>query len=223
LIEAVHPHPDDTVLDVACGTGALTMPLARLTRHVTGIDLTAAMLDQARILQKKLGLKNVELLQGDAFPLPFSAASFSLVVSRAAFHHLVNPGDVLAEMARVCTPAGRIVVIDGAPSEQHSEAFDHFEILRDPSHVHALSPNELRGLGKKIGLRETAVLSTTLPGVPLETILAASFPNPGDMEKVRGLARADAESGANRLGMDATLEDGQIVMRFPLTMVVWQR
>src|SRR6476661_10760983 len=57
--------PDDTVLDVACGPGLLACAFARVARHATGIDMTPAMLDQARKTQQEQGFKNVRWEQGD--------------------------------------------------------------------------------------------------------------------------------------------------------------
>jgi ubiquinone/menaquinone biosynthesis C-methylase UbiE len=222
LFAAIRPLPTDTVLDVACGTGSLTVALARLTRHVTGIDLTAAMIDQGRALQAKEGITNVHWQLGDVLPLPFPDGAFSLVVSQAAFHHLADPAAVLAEMARVCTSDGRIAVNDLGPDPEKADAFNRIEKLRDPSHVRALPPAELRSLGKRLGLVETAVSSQPIRPIPLEAILATSFPNPGDLEKVRAAYLADVQCGANTLGLRAELAGGQIMIQYPMTMVVWQ-
>src|ERR671922_502364 len=61
---------NDTVLDVACGPGILACAFARVTKHVTGIDITPAMLDKARALQQEQGLTNVTWDHGDVTPLP---------------------------------------------------------------------------------------------------------------------------------------------------------
>jgi 2-polyprenyl-3-methyl-5-hydroxy-6-metoxy-1,4-benzoquinol methylase len=61
----------DTVLDVACGPGILACAFARVARHVTGIDLTPAMLERARVLATEQGLTNVTWQHADVLPLPF--------------------------------------------------------------------------------------------------------------------------------------------------------
>ncbi len=129
---------DDTVLDVACGPGILACAFARVARHVTGIDLTPAMLERARLLQAEQGLTNVTWRRGDVLPLPFADAEFTLVVSRFAFHHLLDPGAVLGQMRRVCAPGGTVMVIDSAPAPDRAAAFNAMERLRDPSHTRAL-------------------------------------------------------------------------------------
>jgi ubiquinone/menaquinone biosynthesis C-methylase UbiE len=222
LFEALRPLPSDQALDVACGSGSLSLELARVTGHVTGIDLTAAMLDQARARQAKAGITNVDWRLGDVLPLPFADRAFSLVVSQAAFHHLCDPGAVLAEMARVCAPDGRMAVNDLGCDPASAAAFNRIEKLKDPSHVRALTSAELRSLGTQLGLVETAFASQLTPPMALEAVLAASFPNPGDLETVRAAYRADAHSGADALGLKAAFVDGQIMIQYPMTFVVWR-
>lgn len=82
-IAFIDPEPVDTVLDVACGTGSLALSLAQHVDRVTGIDLTPAMLNQAREAQSKYGVNNVDWQIGDAAALPFGNDGFSLVVCGA--------------------------------------------------------------------------------------------------------------------------------------------
>src|SRR5437588_845532 len=112
LIDMASIGPDDTVLDVACGPGLVACAMAEVARHVTGIDLTPAMIEQAQARQQAKGLTNLTWIVGDAVPLPFPAAAFSVVVTRYSFHHFLDPQAVLAEMVRVCVPGGRVAVID---------------------------------------------------------------------------------------------------------------
>src|SRR2546430_13716130 len=144
----------DTGLYVACGPGILACAFARVARHVTGIDLTPAMLERARLLQAEQGLTNVTWRRGDVLPLPFADAEFTLVVSRFAFHHLLDPGAVLGQMRRVCAPGGTVMVIDSAPAQEKADAFNAMEALRDPSHVRALPLVEHLALFANAGLGE---------------------------------------------------------------------
>src|SRR6185312_2771704 len=65
IVASACAAPEDTALDVACGPGLLACAFAKVVRHATGIDLTPAMLDQARKAQRELGLSNVSWQQGD--------------------------------------------------------------------------------------------------------------------------------------------------------------
>src|SRR5690349_12132780 len=72
LVDAAGTTADDIVLDVACGPGLVACGFAQRARHVVGIDLTPAMLDQARALAAAQQLTNVSFQQGDVLPLPFA-------------------------------------------------------------------------------------------------------------------------------------------------------
>src|SRR3954463_1353276 len=148
LVEFSGATAGDTVLDVACGPGLVVAAFAKVCRHATGIDLTPAMIEKAREHSAALSLTNVDWRVGNVLPLPFPDRSFSVVVSRFAFHHFPDPLAVLREMTRVCTRPGRVVVADMAASDdrRRADALNRMERLRDPSHTCALTLAEMRGL-----------------------------------------------------------------------------
>jgi ubiquinone/menaquinone biosynthesis C-methylase UbiE len=131
LLDMAAIGAEDTVLDVACGPGLVACTLAEVARHVTGLDLTPAMIEQAQARQRAKGLTNLAWLVGDAVPLPFPDAAFSVVLTRYSFHHFLDPEAVLAEMVRVCRPGGRVAVIDVfTSSPEQAEAYNQVEKLR---------------------------------------------------------------------------------------------
>lgn len=213
LIETAEIGAEDEVLDVACGPGLVACEVAKVARHVTGVDLTRAMIEQAEARQGSLGLTNLTWAVGDAQPLAFSDAAFSRVVTRYTFHHFTDPAGVFAEMVRVCRPGGRVTVCDvfTASSEQ-GEAYDRLERYRDPSHTRALQLAELDALFS--GLRDVRRASYKYP-VDVEDLLSRSFPEPGGAEAFRRTIAADV--GVNRLGIDASNEGG---LRFAFPVVI---
>jgi ubiquinone/menaquinone biosynthesis C-methylase UbiE len=218
LIDLAEIGPEDTVLDVACGPGLVACTLAEVARHVTGLDLTPAMIEQAQVRQNAKGLTNLSWLIGDAVPLPFPDAGFSVVVTRYSFHHFLDPRSVLAEMVRVCQPGGRVAVIDVfTSSPEQAAAYNRVEKLRDPSHVQALSLEELTGLGHDAGLHNLKTAFFKLE-VELEALLAASFPGPGDGDRIRQTFADDL--GVNRLGLGAHRRDWAIHFAFPILILV---
>lgn len=209
--------PDDTVLDVACGPGLLACAFAKMAKHATGIDMTPAMLEQARKTQQEQGLNNVSWQPGDVYSLPFPDAQFSIVSSRFVFHHLQEPLAALREMKRVCKSGGKIVVADMAPLPQKAAALNAAELLRDPSHVRALPLDELRGLFEQSGLGTPQVFSYRLEG-ELEDLLSRSFPNEGDADRLRKIF-ADSISN-DALGLNTRRENGRIYYGFPVAVLV---
>jgi ubiquinone/menaquinone biosynthesis C-methylase UbiE len=222
LIDALQPQPHDRLLDVACGPGRVTLALAPLVAEAVGIDLTPNMIAEAQRLQAESGVANARFEVGDALPLPFEDGRFSVVVTGASLHHMADPAAVVREMARVCAAGGRVSVTDMAPAADKTEAFNASERLRDPSHVRALTFEELRALGAAAGLRER-VAERYVSATPLEPVLKASFPHADDWPRLRALYQADVDSGDDRLGLDARIEDGKIVVSYPMALLVWDR
>jgi ubiquinone/menaquinone biosynthesis C-methylase UbiE len=205
---------EDDVLDVACGPGLVACAVAAVARHVTGIDLTPAMIEQARGRQQSLGLTNLTWVVGDAQPLPFPDASFSRVITRYSFHHFSDPPGVFAEMVRVCRPGGRVTVADVyTTSPEQAAAYDRLERFRDPSHTHALQLAELDALfGGLQGVRRAFYRYP----VAVDELLTRSFPDPGGADSFRRAVEADV--GVNRLGIDASRE-ARLCFAFPVVVV----
>jgi ubiquinone/menaquinone biosynthesis C-methylase UbiE len=216
IVEMAEAGSSDRVLDVACGPGLLACAFARVTEHVTGIDLTPRMLEQALALQRRQGLDNLTWHEGDVQSLPYASASFSIVSSRFAIHHFLDPLAVLKEMRRVCRPGGRIVVADTAPLQGHAEAFNRMERLRDPSHVRALSLEELLALFAAAQL-PTPITRRDDLRYELESFLARSFPKDGDADRIRQLFAESIEN--DTLGVKPVREEGEIRFLFPTAIV----
>lgn len=202
LVAASGAGSDDTVLDVACGPGIVACAFARVARHVTGVDVTPAMLDQARLLADSQGLTNLTFERGDVERLPFADGMFSLVVSRFAFHHFPDPAGVLREMRRVCRPGGRVVVADAVASEDpaRAAAMNRMERLKDPSTSTVLPLSALQRLFRDAGLAPSAVDHYRL-AFDLEGMLSRAFPNPGDADRVREIFAAAVDDDAIAMGV----------------------
>ncbi|CAN7514332.1 methyltransferase domain-containing protein [Phenylobacterium sp. LjRoot219] len=222
LIEALAPQGAEHVLDVGCGSGQFAVAIAPRVAQVVGADLTPAMLDKARAQQAQAGVANVAWLQADSTALPVADGAFDIVTSRSMLHHAADPAATLAEMRRACAPGGRIAVLDLTPAPEKAPAFDAIELLRDPSHARTLTVDELRGLGEALGLEELT-LRARESDLPLEMTLATSFPGHGVVERVRQLYARDAATGADVFGLKARMQDGQIWVTYPMTLVIWRR
>jgi demethylmenaquinone methyltransferase/2-methoxy-6-polyprenyl-1,4-benzoquinol methylase len=114
LVSQVEAGPADTVLDVACGTGAVAIALAR--RHgceVVGIDQSAEMLAEGRRRVGAAGLAGrIRLEEGRAEELPFADGSFDALTFTYLLRYVDDPAAVLAELARVVKPGGTIAMLE---------------------------------------------------------------------------------------------------------------
>lgn len=155
LLELVPAERGSRWLEVACGPGLLARGLAERVGSVHGVDLTPAMVELAQDEAREAGLDNLTFSLGDATALPFEAASFDGALTRFSLHHIPAPQRVLAEMARVLRPGGRLIVADHVADADHEAAAWHEQIerLRDPSHWACLTPQRLRRFGSELDLK----------------------------------------------------------------------
>ena len=101
------------MLDIATGTGAVLLPAARLLAlngHVTGIDLSAGLLQEAGLLVHQESLTNVTLHKMDAENLEFPDKTFDCVTCAFSLFFFPNMEAAIREMYRVCKPGGRVAV-----------------------------------------------------------------------------------------------------------------
>jgi len=110
-----HLASGDRVLDLGSGAGTDSLVAAQMVGddgHVTGIDMTAAMLDKARAAAAEMGIANVEFVEAEAERLPFPDESFDVVISNGVIDLIPDKDAVFAEIYRVLTPGGRIQIAD---------------------------------------------------------------------------------------------------------------
>jgi len=104
---------EDRLLEGGCGTGRMSMALAKAVREVVAIDFS---FESLRVNQKKLraaGVKNVHLVQADLCHLPFLSGAFNRVVSCQVLEHVPNDASrrqAVGELSRVAKPGANVVV-----------------------------------------------------------------------------------------------------------------
>ncbi|WP_435098191.1 class I SAM-dependent methyltransferase [Halarchaeum sp. P4] len=102
VLDALAPLEGKRVLEVACGTGRFTVLCAQRGADITGMDISAAMLQEGRAKARSAGVDdNLEFMRGDAARLPFPDDYFDAVFAMRFFHLADTPAKFLSEMARV--------------------------------------------------------------------------------------------------------------------------
>jgi SAM-dependent methyltransferase len=222
MAECAEERATDALLDIACGPGIVSCFFAKRVKHVTGLDMVPAMLERAQRFQAQEQVPNVDWKLGQSTALPFPDETFDIVVTRFSFHHFLEPEVALGEMKRVCKRGGTVLVADVAPSKEKQDGFNHWEVLRDPSHTRALTGQELETLGEDLGLilRRKEKFSLEME---LESLLRGSFPRPGDADRIRALFEKEIQDKTDGLGVAARLEDGVIRLSYPVSVMAWRR
>ena len=108
-------EPGERVLDLGSGAGTDSLVAAQMVGeggHVTGIDMTAAMLAKARTAAAQMGMSNVEFVEGEAESLPFRDESFDVVISNGVIDLIPDKDAVFSELNRVLVPGGRMQIAD---------------------------------------------------------------------------------------------------------------
>ena len=114
LVSRIEARPEDAVLDVACGTAAVSIEMSRRYGcRVTGVDQSAEMLAAGRARVESAGLGDrIELRAGRAEELPFEDASFDALTFTYLLRYVDDPAATMRELARVVRPGGRIAMLD---------------------------------------------------------------------------------------------------------------
>jgi phosphatidylethanolamine/phosphatidyl-N-methylethanolamine N-methyltransferase len=110
-IQRMGIRPGDRLLEVGVGTG-INAALYPRDCSVTGIDLSASMLEKARDRIARKGVPNVRVMEMDAANLKFADDSFDIVYAPYVISVVPDPVSVAREMRRVCRPGGRIVILN---------------------------------------------------------------------------------------------------------------
>ena len=118
----------ERVLDAGTGTGTLALGIAAHAREVVAVDLVPELLAEARLLARDRA--NISFVQADVLALPFEQGTFDLAASSRTLHHVARPELLIAELARVTRPGGRVLLIDQLASHDPLEAMVHDRIER---------------------------------------------------------------------------------------------
>lgn len=153
LVSRIVAGPGDTVLDVATGTAAVAIELARTNPcDVVGVDQNPEMLAVARERVRQAGLEGrVRLVGGTAERLPFPDASFDGLTFTYLLRYVDDPAATLAELARVVRPGGTVAALEfGLPRGVWRPLWELYVRVGLPVAGAAISPG-WREVGRFLG------------------------------------------------------------------------
>ncbi|MGH7832063.1 MAG: ArsR/SmtB family transcription factor [Candidatus Binatia bacterium] len=107
-----------TLADIGCGTGSLAFELARFAGRVIAVDLSQAMIRQARRLAEEKRTRNVDFVLGHAGHLPIENAKVDAAFCVMVLHFLERPAEAVRDLCRITRPGGSVILLDLAPHTQ---------------------------------------------------------------------------------------------------------
>lgn len=122
LVRHARVFPEQSVLDVGCGTGVVALTAARLGARVCGLDLAPALIEHAKKNAAQAGLE-IDFREGDVEALPYDNASFDVVLSQFGHMFAPRPEVAIAEMLRVLKPGGTIAFSTWPPEHFVGQMF----------------------------------------------------------------------------------------------------
>jgi demethylmenaquinone methyltransferase/2-methoxy-6-polyprenyl-1,4-benzoquinol methylase len=138
---AVDPRPGQRILDLAAGTGASSVSLARGGAEVVAADFSPGMIAEGR--RRYDSIPNLSFREADATALPFADDEFDAVTMSFGLRNVNEPRKALAELLRVTKPGGRLVVCEFShpPSPAFNGLYRFYNDRVLPVIARALSSN----------------------------------------------------------------------------------
>jgi ubiquinone/menaquinone biosynthesis C-methylase UbiE len=155
---------EDSLLDVACGSGEFSLFAAPRIRSAVGVDISDRMIELARAHAFENNITNVTFLCHDVSDIPADDNAFSMVVCKSAFHHIHDYEKILGEMIRCCRNNGRISLQDivAYENDRVNDFFEQMERHIDISHHVSLSKGFIQALYESHNLSITSTYEVTV-------------------------------------------------------------
>jgi SAM-dependent methyltransferase len=166
----------ENVLEIGCGTGATTVPLAEAVGprgQVVGVDISEPMLAGARKRVAESGLGNITLLQADAQVHPFEPEQFDLITSRFGVMFFADPFAAFGNLLPAARRGGRLCFVCWAPLEENQHWLIPYEVAlrhlgppapqppRAPGPMAFSDPNYVRSILETAGFADISVARET--------------------------------------------------------------
>lgn len=145
-------EPSMEVVDLCCGDGLFTAPLARIVQHVIAIDIDPRMIDAARARVAAVGATNCEFIEGDAYAVAdFVHRPVDFVLIANTFHGVPDKMRLTRAVATILKPGARFAIVNW-----HRRPRDETTVLgkpRGPKTEMRMTPSDVAAVVERSGLR----------------------------------------------------------------------
>jgi len=174
-----HLLPAWRVADLGCGDGYLTIEASRWASRVIAIDRSKPVLERARALARRRGVRNITWRQGEIERIPLRDGSVDLAILSQALHHAADPAAAIAEAARIVVAGGRVVVLDLREHDQEwvtERLGDRWRGFADAALARLLKQAGLSGVNVSVGARRA--------GDPFTVLIASGVKPPAARPRI---------------------------------------
>jgi len=232
----------ESVLEIGCGTGALTVPLATKVGErgrVVAVDISEPILGAARQRVGEHGLRNVTLLPGDAQVFDFEPTAFDLATSRMGVMFFADPAAAFRNIGGALKPRGRLVFACWAPLEENRHWLISYEIAlrhlgppapppaHEPGPLAFGDPDYIRHVLATAGFAEITVERahpTIIGGSPEEEARQALMMGPtARLIEEKKPSEATRQAIAHEIEAAFVAEASSGPIRLPATIFWWPR
>ncbi len=114
IMDRIGLKPEESVMDIGCGTGAILLPMARHCRKVYGADVSSAMLELCQMKARQQGILNIETQHAGFLTFQSPPEPLDAVISVATLHHLPDfwKGVALSRIHNCLKPGGKFYLFD---------------------------------------------------------------------------------------------------------------
>ena len=156
ILEFINVRDGMRILDLGCGSGYLTFPIAERNQRceVIGLDIVSEAIDVDCSRAREAGLDNLSFVSYDGIDFPFEAGAFDLAVTRYALHHFPDIEHSIGEVSRVLKAEGELFISDPCPNECDDERFvDDYMRLKKDGHIKFYAKNEWVDICSRYGFQ----------------------------------------------------------------------
>lgn len=156
ILDILDIKDNNTILDLGCGTGFLSFPIAKSNEkaEIIGLDIVEETLKRNSKKAVDDKINNIKFVSYDGIKFPFKDNSIDLIVTRYVAHHFPDIDDKFKEINRVLKKGGKLFISDPMPNDNDDTRFvDEYMKMKKDGHIKFYTINEMKEIAKSANLK----------------------------------------------------------------------